>query len=163
METRCFQATMQTDDESAFFLEVPAEVMAALGKRKRPPVAVTLNGYLHRTTVAVYGGKYYLPVRKEIRQAAGLAPGDAVAVTIALDAEPRAVDLPEDFARDLAANTEAQSAFDRLSYSHRKEYVDWIAAAKRDDTRRRRVEKALTMLAEGRKEPTNDSPGLRTR
>jgi hypothetical protein len=57
------------------FIEVPARVVAALGEKKRIPVNVTINGVAYRSTIAVYGGKFYLPARKEIRDAAKLAPG----------------------------------------------------------------------------------------
>lgn len=148
-----FDTTLGSDEDSAFFIEVPGEVIAGLGKKKKPPVKVTLNGFLHRTTVSVYGEKYYLPVRKEIRLGAGLKPGDPVTVTIELDEEPRVVELPEDFGLALAADSEARVVFDKLSFTHRREYVEWITGAKRDETRVRRIEKAIKMLRDGRKEP----------
>ena len=149
-----FETILQSEEEgAAFFLEVPPKVVAALGTRKRPPVQVSLNGYEYRTTVAVYDGRYYLPVRREVREAAGLAPGKVVAVSLALDEARRQVELPEDLRLALAADPEAQAIFERLSYSHRKEYVDWVAEAKRNETRRRRLDRAVAMLKEGKKEP----------
>src|SRR5690606_15559437 len=64
---------------------------------------------------------------------------------------PREVEVPEDLAEALAPHAEARAFFDGLSYTHRKEYVQWIAAAKRPETRRRRIEKAVAMLRDGRK------------
>ena len=78
------------------FLEVPAETVEALGAGKRPPVSVTLDGYTYRSTVAVYGGRYYLPVRKEVREGARITPGEPLDVSITLDSAPRTVDVPDD-------------------------------------------------------------------
>lgn len=155
MPEQRFDTVMQSDEEGApaFFIDVPAEVVAALGTRKRPPVVATLNGYEYRTTISVYGGRYYLPVCREIREAAGLGPGDAVAVSIALDETPRVVEPPDDFRLALEADPVARAAFERLPVSHRREYVGFIVEAKRDETRRRRIAKAVAMLREGAKEP----------
>ncbi|MBI3978234.1 MAG: DUF1905 domain-containing protein [Chloroflexi bacterium] len=145
---------VQSDgDEAAFLVEVPAEAVAALGARKRPPVLATLNGYQYRTTISTYGGRFYLPMRREIRQAAGLRPGDAVSVNIVLDELPRLVELLDDFRLALDAEPTTRAAFERLSYTHRREYVDWILETKRDETRRRRIERAVAMIGEGKKKP----------
>src|SRR4030081_810540 len=82
-------------DQDACYIRVPPEVMTALGDKKRLPVKVTVNGYMYRTTVAVYGGKFYLGVRREIREAAGVTAGDQLTVGLEYDAELRSVDLPD--------------------------------------------------------------------
>lgn len=146
MQVHCFQAKLEKDEDVAVFIAVPAEVIAALGKGKRPPVLVTLNGYGYRSTVATYGGEFYLPVRREVREAAGITPGQTIEVSIALDEQPRTVELPEGLGRALAVHPEAQAAFDRLSYSHQKEYVEWILSAKRPETRERRVTQVVSRL-----------------
>jgi hypothetical protein len=84
-----FVTTVGSDVAIALFIEIPPHVIAALGAKKRPPVRVTLNGdYTYRSTVAVYGGRHYLPIRREIREAVGLAPGMSVDVALALDEDP---------------------------------------------------------------------------
>jgi uncharacterized protein YdeI (YjbR/CyaY-like superfamily) len=103
--------------------------------------------------VAVYGGRYYLPVKRALREAAGVAAGDAVVVELAADEEPRTVEPPADLAAALAADMRAHAAFAGLSYTHQREYVEWVAEAKRDETRRRRVEQAVAMLRDGRRHP----------
>jgi hypothetical protein len=116
-------------------------------------VKVTINGFTYRTTIAVYGGKSYVPVRREVREGARIAYHEPLDVSIEFDHEPRTVDIPDDLAQALAADPVVRMAFDRLSYTHRKEYVDWITGAKREETRRRRVEQAMAMLRDGRRTP----------
>src|SRR2546430_8947966 len=73
-------------DQGACFIRVPPETLTALGQRKRAPVKVTINGYVYRTTIAVYGGKSYLGVRREVREAAGVKAGDPLTVGLEYDA-----------------------------------------------------------------------------
>ena len=77
------------------FVQLPFDVPQEFGKA-RPPVKVTINGYTSRSTVSVYGGKYFVPVRKDRQQAAKLKPGDTCRVTIASDNEVRDVEPPAD-------------------------------------------------------------------
>jgi hypothetical protein len=154
MPEQRFTATVGSDDPSSLFIVVPPEVVAALSEKKRPPVRVTLNGgYTYRSTVSVYGGRYYLPIRREIREVCGLAPDMPVEVTLALDEEPRQVEVPDDLAAAFAGDPEAKYSFDRLSFTHRREYVEWVTGAKREATRTRRVAHTLEMLRNGVKTP----------
>jgi len=80
-----FTTLARPDPDGVLLIEVPARVVSALGDKKRVPVSVTLNGVSYRSTIAVYGGKFYLPARKEIRDAAKLAPGKRAHVTLEAD------------------------------------------------------------------------------
>jgi hypothetical protein len=133
-------------DQDACFIRVPPEVMTALGDKKRLPVKVTINGYTYRTTVAVYGGKFYLGVRREIREAAGVVAGDQLTVRLEYDAELRTVDLPDALRAALEADAAMAAAFGRLSYTRKKEFVQWVTGAKRPETQRRRMEQVVAML-----------------
>jgi hypothetical protein len=124
---------------------VPPEVVAALGKGRRPPVTVTINGYSYRSTVAVMGGQFMVGVANEHRRPAGVENGGVVDVTLELDEAPREVEVPEDFTAALAA-AGLRDAFDRLAYSHRKEHVRAIAEARTPETRARRIAKVLEMV-----------------
>ena len=137
---------------SGTLLEVPFDVRAVFGKA-RAPVRGTVNGYPFRTTIAVYGGRYFLGFRREIREAAGFGDGDRLAIVLELDDGPRTVELPPELAAVLAADSEVRAAFDRLSYTHRREYVEWVSGAKREETRRARLERAAAMLRDGVKHP----------
>lgn len=145
-----FETRVEPHGATATFFHVPAEVMEALGPRKRVPVEVTVNGYAYRSTVAPMGGHFLLPLNRQNRAGAGVAAGDVVEVTLAVDDAPRVVDVPADLAAGLAANPAAGDTFARLSYSHQREYVEWITGGKRADTRLRRLARAMELLKEGR-------------
>jgi hypothetical protein len=127
-------------------LEVPPEVVQQLGGGKRPAVTITINGHTWRSRVAIMRGRYLLGLSNANRQAAGVATGDEVEVELELDTEPRVVVEPADFARALDADSVARTAYDRLSYSHKRQHVHAIDSAKKPETRKRRIDKALATL-----------------
>jgi Bacteriocin-protection, YdeI or OmpD-Associated/Domain of unknown function (DUF1905) len=128
-------------------IELPFDPKAVLG-RARAPVRVTINDFTFRTTVAVYGGVALIGLNKANRAGAGVDAGDRVTVEIEPDTEPREVELPPELATALAADTELREFFDGLSYTHRREYAEWIAEAKREETRERRAARAVELLRE---------------
>lgn len=134
-------------DATAFY--VPSEVIAALGSGKRPRVTVTLNGYTFRITVAPYGDAFIIGVNQAHRAAARVEAGDEVEVTLALDTQPRTVDVPADLAAALAAQPGARAAFDVLSYTKRKEMVRQVEEAKAPETRARRIARIVAQMAGG--------------
>jgi hypothetical protein len=141
-----FETTVELGGKTATGFEVPPEIVEQLGAGKRPRVAVTINEHTYRTTVAVMGGRYLIPLSAENREASGVAAGDAIAVAIVLDDKPREVEVPPDFARALSRDARAKEHFESLSYSHKKQHILAIEAAKKPETRTRRIEKALEML-----------------
>ena len=124
--------------------------VAALGGGKRAAVQVTVNGRSARLRLAVMGGQNVIGLSKANRAALGVDIGDEVTARVALDEAPREVEVPADLAAALAADPAAAAAFERLAFTHRKEYAVWVSAAVQDRTRQRRVEKTLEMLREGR-------------
>ena len=145
-----FRAELRAARGGGAAFAVPAVAGEALGPAKRPPVTVTVNGHEFRTRLAVYGGEQLVGVSKANRAAAGIDVGDTFEATVAVDAEPRTIEVAEDLAAALAAQPVLAAAFDRLSFSHRREYVLWITEAKRAETRARRVAGTLDGLREGR-------------
>jgi len=143
-----FTTTILLDDKvNATGIRVPPENIAELGKGKKPPVKVTLNGFTYRSTVAAYGDVYMLPLSQERREAAGVKPGDTLEITLELDTEPRTVEVPEDLAVALAAKPGTREAFDKLSYTFRKEHVRQVESAKAQETRERRIAKIVAGLS----------------
>src|SRR3954468_2519410 len=141
-----FRTTILTAGKTATGIEVPAEVVEALGASKRPPVRVTINGHTYRNTIAVMGGKYMVGVSAEHRAGAGVSAADTVDVDIELDDAPRTVEVPPELAKALAKDKAAKAAFDGLSYTNQRRHAEAIASAKTDETRQRRLEKTLAEL-----------------
>jgi hypothetical protein len=144
-----FESTVELGGKTATGIPVPDEVVAALGGSKRPAVTITVNGHTYRTTAVRMGGRFLVPLSAEHREAAGVAAGDDVVVDIDLDTAPREVVLPADL--EAAMDDAARTAYDALSYTHRKEWVRWVEEAKRPETRAARVERTVTGLREGRR------------
>jgi hypothetical protein len=150
-----FRTTIELAGKTATGMRVPAEVVAALGRGKRPPVRVTIGGHTYRSTIAVYGDEYFIGVSAENRAVAGVAAGDEVGVEVELDEQPREVSVPADLAEALARDPEASAAFERLSYSHKRQHVLSTEGAKTAETRPQRIAKALELLRQKR---TPDAP-----
>ena len=137
---------MKGDQKNTSGIEIPPEVIEALGAGKKPPVKITIGDYSYRSTVAVMGGHYLVPLNQAHREASGLQGGDQVDITVELDTEPRTVDVPEDLAAALAARPGAREAFDKSSPSARKEFVRQVVEAKAQDTRERRIAAIVAKL-----------------
>ena len=127
-------------------IEVPPDVIEALGGGKRPPVVVVVNGYEYRNTVAVMGGRFMISFSSDKRAATGIAGGDPIVVDLELDTAPRTVEVPADLASALEA-TGARAAFDALSPSARKAHVTAVEGAKAAETRQRRIDGIAAKLA----------------
>jgi Bacteriocin-protection, YdeI or OmpD-Associated/Domain of unknown function (DUF1905) len=147
---RRFDAALESFGPAAA-VTLPFDPKEEWGK-VRAPVRGTIDGYPFTTTVARYGGVDYLAFRREVREAAGVQIGAKVAIEVELDTSERVVAVPEDLAIALA-DAGVRETFDRLSYTHRKEYVDWVEEAKREETRNTRVGRTVELLGEGVKTP----------
>jgi len=92
------------------------------------------------------GNGSVLGVLKAIMTEAGVSVGDALTVVVRNDDAPREVEVPDDLAEALGRNEAARAAFDDLSFSHKREYVDAINEAKRPETRARRIERTIEAM-----------------
>lgn len=145
-----FRGVVVLGGKNATGIEVPAEVVDAVGQgKKRVPVTVRLGSYSYRSTIAPMSGSYFIPLSAEHRGAAGLRAGDEVDVDLEHDAEPRSVEVPEDLATALAGDPSARAAFEALSYSNQRRIVLSVEGAKAEATRQRRVDKAIAELGAG--------------
>ena len=144
-------ARLADEFAAATGIVVPDEVVTALGAGRRPKVRVTVGRHTYRTTVFHMDGRFHVPLSAENRDAAGVAAGDGVEVTIEIDAAPREVTVPPDLAAAFGGNGAAKDFFDTLSFTHRKEWVRWIEDAKKPETRQSRVERTVAELGEGKR------------
>ena len=151
-KTRVFRTELQSANGAGRWSLVP-EVVANSFVSKRPAVRGTVNSVPFRSRLAVYSGKSYLGFTAAIRSQAQISLGDMLQIELESDDAPREIELPSELKAVLTINPMAKAAFEKLSFTCRKEYVVWISSAKREETRERRVKEALTLLAVGKKTP----------
>ena len=130
------------------FLPVPLDVKAIFGKA-RAPVRGTINGFPFRSTIMPQGGKNWIQFNKRLQEGAKAKLGDTVHVVIDADDQPRTVKAPPYLSKALAKSKKAKDVYEKLAYSHKKRFVDWVTDAKSDETRQRRIEKMTRMLLAG--------------
>ena len=148
-----FRITLEKHEHSeAALMTLPFDVQKVFGTRARVPVRGTINGFAFRSSIFPKGdGRHYMVVNKEVRAGAKVKGGDTVTVQMERDDQPRTIEPPADLQRALKANKTARAAWEKLSYTRQKEYAAAVAEAKRPETRARRIEKAITELAAGKK------------
>ena len=158
MTSRTFTArVLRPDDGPGHAIELPFDPVEAFG-RARAPVRVVINGHhAFRTTLASYGGRGWIGLRKAQLTAMGLGVDDGVTVAVECDDTPRDVDVPAELTAALAENRKAGAAFAALPPSHRREYALWVDEAKRADTRVRRATATTVKVLEGRR-PASTAP-----
>ena len=135
---------IQDDDTAGCGIELPFNPKDVFGK-VRAPVKTTINGFTFRTTTFSMGGVFFIPVNKQNRVGAKVAAGDKITVQVETDDAPRVIDAPADLVKALRA-ARVLSAWKKLSYTHQKEHVQAIEEAKKPETRRRRIAKAVEAL-----------------
>ena len=146
-----FTAVIQNAGGGGAFVEVPFDVEQAFGSKK-PKVKATIEGVPYRGTLVRMGTECHVLIfLKGIREQIGKTFGDEVTISVEPDTEPRLIEIPPDLARELKEDEEAKAFFDKLSYTHQKEYVTWINEAKKQETRQNRILKTLEMLKKGQR------------
>jgi Bacteriocin-protection, YdeI or OmpD-Associated/Domain of unknown function (DUF1905) len=145
-----FRTTIVQSGKNTTGIQVPDEVVEALGSGKRPAVTVTVNGYSYRSTVASMGGVFMVSLSAEHRAGAGVAGGDEVEVDLELDSAPREVTVPPELVAALDAEPAARATFDGLSYSNKSWHVLQVTGAKTEETRQRRIARSVEALKHGR-------------
>jgi hypothetical protein len=143
-------ATLVPRGSAAAVVLTEKQVEAVGEGAKRFPVVATVNDYTWRTTITRMRGEFLLGLNREVRKQARVEAGDTVDVKLELDTAPREVEVPQALAAALAQDAKAHASFQRLAYTHRKEYARWIDEAKREETRQRRVSEALELLRQGK-------------
>lgn len=136
------------------YVEFPFDVEKEFGTKGQVKVIVTFDGYEYRGSLAKMGHHcHFVGLTKQVRRAIGRNPGDIIHVVLKHDTEPRTVDVPEDFQTLLNQYPEAKAFFEKLSFSNRKHYVQWITSAKKTETRERRLLESIDKLSNGIKHP----------
>lgn len=139
--------------DGAYFI-VPFDAVKEFGKRGLIKVRATFDGAEYRGSLMPMGdGKHCIGLTKAIRSRIKKGPGDVIHVTIEEDKAERTVEIPAELEAILKKHKKARAFFDSLSYTHRKEYARWIASAKREETKIKRIKKAEEYLLSGVKTP----------
>jgi hypothetical protein len=134
------------------FLPIPFSAEEKFGSKAQVPVMGTINGYPFRNSLMPEGdGTHLMMVSKILKEGAGCSNGDTVSVVMDVDTTPRKVTVPAELKAALKAKPAAGKFFKELSYSRQKEYADWIAGAKRPETKVARVSKAVLLMVQGKK------------
>ncbi len=148
-----FKATIEEAGQGGACVLFPHDVEKEFGARGQMPVKATFDGAAYTGTMVKYGRpQHMLPILKAIREQIGKGPGDTVSVTVERDESVRTVEAPPAFKAALKKEG-LLAVFEKLSYSHRKEYCRWISEAKKEETRVARSAKAIEMLRKGVKTP----------
>jgi hypothetical protein len=146
-----FTAVIQDPGGGGAFVEIPFDVEKEFGS-KRPRVRAMIEGVPYRGILSRMGTEYHmLIILKDIREKIGKTFGDEVTITVEPDTEPRMIEIPAELKKLFRTEKEAKAFFDKLSYTHQKEYVTWINEAKREETRQNRIAKTIEMLKIGKK------------
>ena len=146
-----FTATIKNAGGGGAFVEVPFDVEEAFGS-KRPKVRAMIEGVPYRGILTRMGTDHHLLIiLKAIRAKIGKTFGDEVTITVEPDTEPRMIEVPAELKKAFKTEKEAKTFFEKLSYTHQREYVMWINEAKREETRQNRIVKTIGMLKKGQK------------
>jgi len=153
MKRYTFKAKIEAGMGGGAGIAFPYSVEQEFGVRGNVPVKATLDGVSYTGSLMNCGvGPHMLAVLKSTRAKLGKGPGDSIDVVVWKDGEVRKVEVPADFER-LMKKEGVLASFERLSYTHRKEYCRWIGEAKKEETRQARMEKSVQMLKKGVKTP----------
>lgn len=148
-----FKATIESTGGNGAYILFPYDTQAEFGTRAQIPVIATFDAVPYTGSLVKYGHpQHMLPILKGVREQIGKGPGDTVNVVIKRDQSVRTVEVPPEFAKRMKKEA-VFAAFEKLSYTHRKEYCRWITDAKKEETRQARLTRAVDMLKKGVKTP----------
>jgi hypothetical protein len=148
-----FKATIESVTGGGTGVVFPYDVEQEFGTKAMVPVKSTLDGVSYTGSLCKCGPEsHMLGVLKAIREQIGKGPGDTIEVVLWKDEDVRTVDVPAEF-KTLLKKEGLFASFEKLSYTHRKEYCRWITEAKKEETRQNRIRKSIEMLRAGVKTP----------
>lgn len=155
MNTVEFDGVIQASDvgRGGALVIFPMDLEETFGTKGRVKVQCEFDGVPYRGSIVNMGEGPCIGILKSIREQIGKQPGDTVHVKLWRDEEPREVEIPVDLSAALEHDAGARRFFEQLSYTNRREYVQWITGAKLATTRAARITKAIEMLGQQEKSP----------
>jgi len=153
MKQYSFEAVIiKNDTYNSSYIEFPYDVQREFGKKGQVKVRVWFDGFEYRGSLVKMGTTcHIIGLNKQVCEAINKQAGDTVSVVIIEDTEERTVSIPQDLINELDKNPEARTVFEKLSYTHKKEYVEWIISARKQETRNSRIIKCIGLLVKGKK------------
>src|SRR5208283_1029911 len=133
------------------FLHFPLDIEKIFGTRSRVPACGTINGSAFRSSLMPMGGRHVMCINQKMQAGAKMKRGSRTHFVMQRDDKPRTVVVPPALKKAFAARRRAKTVFDKLSFTHRKEYVSWIAGTKPEETVQHRVKKVVATLLAGSK------------
>ncbi|HTF67142.1 MAG TPA: YdeI/OmpD-associated family protein [Edaphobacter sp.] len=148
-----FKARIESESGGGAYILFPYDTEKEFATKGKVPVKATFNGAPYTGSLIKYGHpQHMLGILKAIREQIGKQPGDTIDVELWKDEAPRVLEIPASF--EAAMKKEGVLAtFEKLSYTHRKEYCRWITEAKKEETQSARLTKSIAMLKKGIKTP----------
>ena len=128
------------------YIAVPFDVSEVWGTRGRVAVKGTINGFPFHSNIQPMNGRHLLTFNKQLQAGAKAKAGDTVSVVMERATGELVIEVPAELAKVFRKSKEAKTIWDKLAYTHRKEFVRWIRGAKQEETRERRAAKAVTMV-----------------
>ncbi len=145
---------LKHDNLDAAYIEFPFDVEKEFGTKGQVKVKAYFDEYEYRGSLVKMGRPcYFIGLNKKVRTAINKGLGDMVNVVIFRDTEERALEIPQIMEKKLSAHPKEKLFFDKLSFTHKREYVEWITSAKKEETKINRLNKFILMLQSGKKEP----------
>lgn len=133
------------------FMRPPFDVVEVFGTKARVPVRGTINGFPFRSSLSNMGEGHCMPVNKTLREGGKCKAGDIVEIVMERDNEKRVVAPPPLLKKELAKSKTAQANWEKMSFTNKKEIARSITEAKQEETRVRRLAKAMDILKNGKK------------
>ena len=135
----------KVNGKNASYITPPFDIQEVYGS-KRVKVKATFDGIPYRGSIVIMGGTTMLGITQELRSQLNKSYGDTIHVTLEKDEEERVVELSDDIMNQLNSHPKAKAFYNRLSYSHKRQYVLWVESSKKEETRLTRIEKMILML-----------------
>jgi hypothetical protein len=143
---------LSSGDNGGMYVEFPFDTGAKFGVTGRVPIKAEIDGIAYRGSLVKMGSTCHIvPVLKQIRESLNKTAGDKIHVVVELDEEERKIELAADALAALRKAPESQAMWTKLSFTHQREFHQWIESAKRAETRSRRIEQMVEKLAAGEK------------
>jgi len=147
-----FEVDVESDERGRVFIVLPFDPSAEWGSKRRHYVRGEISGASFEGSLGSRSGEAFMPLNKDLRARAGIEPGARVTVRMEPAEEAPSAELPPELEQTLGGDPEARRFFEGLSPFYRNQYAEWVAGAKKAETRASRADQVRSLLREGKKQ-----------